>query len=53
MGGVIERGVVFNGVRFDALAPTQAILGAYTLAHLMMPVDILMSFFPLSAGVDV
>ena len=34
MGGVIERGVVFNGVRFDALAPTQAILGAYTLAPL-------------------
>ena len=49
----MERGVAFNGVRFDAPAPTQAILGAITLAHLMMPADILMSFFPLSAGVDV
>lgn len=26
------RGVAFNGVRFDAPAPTDAILGAYTLA---------------------
>ena len=34
MGGVAERGVAFNGVRFDAPAPIDAILGAYTLAPL-------------------
>ena len=34
MGGVAERGVAFNGIRFDAPAPTDAILGAYTLAPL-------------------
>jgi hypothetical protein len=32
MGGLSVRGVAFNGVRFDAPAPTSAILGAYTLA---------------------
>lgn len=32
MGGVTVRGLAFNGVRFDAPAPTNAILGAYTLA---------------------
>jgi Secretion system C-terminal sorting domain/YHYH protein/Putative metal-binding motif len=31
-GGPSVRGVAFNGVRFDAPAPTNAILGAYTLA---------------------
>ncbi len=31
-GGVSVRGVAFNGVRFDAPAPTNAILSAYTLA---------------------
>ncbi|TXF90325.1 YHYH protein [Neolewinella aurantiaca] len=31
-GGVSVRGVAFNGIRFDAAAPTHAILGAYTLA---------------------
>ena len=31
-GGPTVRGVAFNGVRFDAPAPTNAILGAYTLA---------------------
>lgn len=31
-GGLSVRGVAFNGVRFDAAAPTDAILGAYTLA---------------------
>lgn len=30
--GPSVRGVAFNGVRFDAAAPTDAILGAYTLA---------------------
>ena len=30
--GPSVRGVAFNGVRFDAPAPTDAILGAYTLA---------------------
>ena len=30
MGGVV--GVAFNGINFDPPAPTQAILGAYTLA---------------------
>lgn len=30
--GPSVRGVAFNGVRFDAPAPTNAILGAYTLA---------------------
>jgi len=34
LGGVAERGVAFNGVRFDAPAPVDAILGAYTLAPL-------------------
>ncbi len=35
MGGVAGptvRGLAFNGIRFDAAAPTDAILGAYTLA---------------------
>ncbi|MEY3242584.1 MAG: hypothetical protein RIR11_4023 [Bacteroidota bacterium] len=31
-GGPSVRGVAFNGVRFDAPAPTNAILNAYTLA---------------------
>jgi len=31
-GGVSVRGVAFNGIRFDAAAPTDAILGDYTLA---------------------
>lgn len=31
-GGISVRGVAFNGIRFDAPAPTNAILGAYTLA---------------------
>ena len=31
-GGPTVRGVAFNGVRYDAPAPTNAILGAYTLA---------------------
>ncbi len=31
-GGISQRGVAFNGVVFDAPAPTDAILGAYTLA---------------------
>lgn len=31
-GGPSVRGLAFNGVRFDAPAPTNAILGAYTLA---------------------
>jgi hypothetical protein len=31
-GRPTARGVAFNGVRFDAPAPTNAILGAYTLA---------------------
>ena len=30
--GPSVRGIAFNGVRFDAPAPTDAILGAYTLA---------------------
>lgn len=30
--GPSVRGLAFNGVRFDAAAPTDAILGAYTLA---------------------
>ena len=30
--GPSVRGVAFNGVRYDAPAPTDAILGAYTLA---------------------
>jgi hypothetical protein len=30
MGGVV--GIAFNGINFDPPAPTQAILGAYTLA---------------------
>lgn len=30
--GPSVRGIAFNGVRFDAAAPTDAILGAYTLA---------------------
>jgi hypothetical protein len=30
--GLSVRGVAFNGIRFDAAAPTDAILGAYTLA---------------------
>jgi hypothetical protein len=30
--GPSVRGIAFNGVRFDAPAPTSAILGAYTLA---------------------
>ncbi len=30
--GPSARGIAFNGVRFDAPAPTNAILGAYTLA---------------------
>ncbi len=32
MGGVSVRGLAFNGIRFDAPAPVNAILGAYTLA---------------------
>ena len=31
-GGHAVRGIAFNGVRFDAPAPVDAILGAYTLA---------------------
>ena len=31
-GGMMVRGVAFNGIRFDGPAPTDAILGAYTLA---------------------
>ncbi len=31
-GGIMARGVAFNGIRFDGPAPTDAILGAYTLA---------------------
>jgi hypothetical protein len=31
-GGLSVRGIAFNGIRFDAPAPTSAILGAYTLA---------------------
>jgi len=31
-GGISIRGIAFNGIRFDAPAPTQAILGAHTLA---------------------
>lgn len=31
-GGLMTRGVAFNGIRFDGPAPTDAILGAYTLA---------------------
>ncbi|MFK7908376.1 MAG: YHYH protein [Chitinophagales bacterium] len=31
-GGPTVRGLAFNGVRYDAPAPTSAILGAYTLA---------------------
>jgi len=31
-GGPTGRGIAFNGIRFDAAAPTNAILGAYTLA---------------------
>jgi hypothetical protein len=31
-GGISIRGIAFNGIRFDAPAPTHAILGAYTLA---------------------
>lgn len=31
-GGLSVRGLAFNGIRFDAAAPTDAILGAYTLA---------------------
>ncbi|MCP9236927.1 YHYH protein [Lewinella sp. JB7] len=30
--GLAVRGIAFNGIRFDAPAPTDAILGAYTLA---------------------
>jgi hypothetical protein len=30
--GLSARGIAFNGIRFDAPAPTNAILGAYTLA---------------------
>ena len=30
--GISQRGIAFNGVVFDAPAPTDAILGAYTLA---------------------
>lgn len=30
--GPSERGIAFNGIVFDAAAPTDAILGAYTLA---------------------
>lgn len=31
-GGISQRGLAFNGIVFDAPAPTDAILGAYTLA---------------------
>ncbi|MCP9234719.1 YHYH protein [Lewinella sp. JB7] len=31
-GGLSVRGLAFNGIRFDAPAPTDAILSAYTLA---------------------
>ncbi|WP_083926093.1 YHYH protein [Neolewinella persica] len=31
-GGIGLRGIAFNGIRFDGPAPTNAILGAYTLA---------------------
>ena len=34
--GPSRRGIAFNGTVFDAPAPTDAILGAYTLAPLMM-----------------
>ncbi|WP_341227130.1 YHYH protein [uncultured Arcticibacterium sp.] len=32
IGGLSARGIAFNGIPFDAPAPTDAILGAYTLA---------------------